>query len=88
MRAGAWALVSEKTREPMVEGAEVTTFRGEVFTLNGGRPPQHEGSTGRVWVQVGEAEVEYFPSVIGAKWVEISALEEMSSTEGEEVRHG
>ena len=46
------------------------TNRLESFELVGGRPPQHPGSTGRVWVREanGGLNREFFPSVIGLKW--------------------
>jgi len=72
----SWKLVSEKTGAEIVEGAECETFRGERCVLKGGRPPHKPGSTGRVYVAMegeeGEPgfESEYFPGVIGAKWIE------------------
>ena len=46
------------------------TNRLESFELVGGRPPQHPGSTGRVWVKVAKdaVTIEFCPSVIGLKW--------------------
>lgn len=40
-------------------------FRGVVNVVEGGCPPQHPASTGRVWTDAGD----YFPSVYGMKWV-------------------
>ena len=46
------------------------TNRLESYELTGGRPPQHPGSTGRVWVKESKEapQIEFFPSVIGLKW--------------------
>ena len=53
-------------------GDVVKTFRGEEYILEGGTPPHHEASTGRVWVRSPSKVTveEYFPSVINAKWSE------------------
>lgn len=47
-------------------------FRGDKHLLIGGRPPQHDGSTGRVWVKIAQDApmIEFFPSVMGMKWVQ------------------
>lgn len=62
-------LVNATTREPLEAGQLVADFRGSVWTLTGGRAPQHAGSTGRVWLADGTRAGEFFPSVIGAEWV-------------------
>lgn len=62
-----WTLVDQQTGSPLEKDQAVTTFRGETATLNGGRPPLCEASTGRVWIGSGWAE--FYPGVIGAKWV-------------------
>ena len=59
-----WQLV-DTNNTPVSIGATITSFRGETATLKGGKPPHHEGSTGRVWVDGGE----YFPGVFNLKWV-------------------
>ena len=59
-----WQLVDDKNN-PVSVGATLTSFRGDSATLTGGRPPQHAGSTGRVWTTAGE----YFPNVYGLKWI-------------------
>ena len=63
-------LINSTTKKEIKEGDRVTTFRGEKGTLTGNRPPQHEGSTGKVYVKFGAegSEREYYPSVIGAEW--------------------
>jgi len=51
-------------------GEQLKSFRGEVMTITGGRPPLHQGSTGRVWTEDGR---EYFPGVFDLKWVRTGA---------------
>ncbi len=64
-------LVSMTTGEPIHIGDKVRTFRGEEAIVLGAVPPLHENSTGRVHVEIGKHDMEYYPSVIDAKWVEI-----------------
>ena len=47
-------------------------FRGELHILIGGQPPKHDASTGRVWVKAAQDAPmrEYFPGVMGMKWVQ------------------
>ena len=66
MEKYGWTLVSKKTGEPVPEGTLVETFRGEYAAVNGGMPPRHDASTGRVYTDLGE----HFPSVYGLEWVE------------------
>ena len=41
----------------------------ELYELTGGRQPQQEGSTGRVWVKDQHGiNHEFFPGVIGLRW--------------------
>lgn len=65
-------LVYSSTGEPVRVGDIVKTFRSDVVQVEGIREPQHEGSTGRVWVRslYNSTKREYFPGVIDAKWVE------------------
>ena len=58
-------LVMKETQEPAVVGEVYPDFRGDSHTLEGGREPLHENSTGRVFTDKGE----FFPSVIGMEWV-------------------
>ena len=53
-------------------GDEATTFRGEIVTVQGISQPTSPGSTGRVAVGAADQRwtMEYFPSVIGAEWVD------------------
>ena len=59
------SLICETTDQPITAGA---LMRGHL--IEGGRAPHKPGSTGRVWVKGGG---EYFPSVVGAKWVRAEA---------------
>jgi hypothetical protein len=61
-----WTLVREDSHLPVEPGDTVFNFRGEAAVVTGGRPPQHQASTGRVWVDGG---AEYFPSVFGLVWI-------------------
>ncbi len=61
---------------PVEIGAKIVSFRGEVYWLQGGRPPRHSGSSGYVWVVKRKkdlkndlASAEYYPSVFDLKWV-------------------
>lgn len=74
-----WLLVNEKTGEPLNVGDKLTTFRGEECILTDATPPKHAASTGRVYVKDNPNQPypgEYFPSVVGAKWVQQPASTE------------
>lgn len=65
-------LIDKMTGKEAVVGNVYKSFRGEEYILKGGRPPLHDGSTGRVWVVSNNEEKftsEYFPSVFGMEWV-------------------
>ena len=66
-----WKLVRENGTElPPKIGDHVETFRGEPVEFCGATPPHKEGSSGRVCVKHSDGQrVEYFPSVVGLKWV-------------------
>lgn len=54
-------------------GNEVTTFRGEKARLISATPPHRMGSAGKVLVEFekdNNYRMEYYPSVIGAVFVE------------------
>lgn len=61
-----WALVHERTRQPVSDGEVVLDFRGDPETITGGRPPHKPSSGGFVWTQAGR---ELYPSVFDLKWV-------------------
>jgi hypothetical protein len=56
----------DATGRPVKAGQLIRSFRTEVHTLRGGLAPQKEGSTGRVWTDLGE----YYPSVFDLHWIE------------------
>ncbi len=62
-----WELRTEKG-QPVELPLEVTSFRGGLATIVDAQPPQHPGSTGRVFTHGGG---EYFPSVYGLQWVKV-----------------
>lgn len=64
-----WVLLN-KSGDTVVPGATLETFRGEQVILTGGKPPQHPGSTGRVYVKFADTkcEAEMFPSVVDLTW--------------------
>lgn len=66
-----WKLINETTGVPIEIGSVVTTFRGETAKLIALSPPRRPGSSGRVTVASAEwlGEREFFPGVIGAKFV-------------------
>jgi hypothetical protein len=69
-----WKLINQETRREVKEGDIVRSTRGDAFTYESGRPPQSEGSSGHVYVRpegaAGESsQHQYYPSVIGCKWV-------------------
>lgn len=72
MNKNGWTLVHEKTGEPVKIGETLADFRGDKDTFQGGEPPRHEGSKGRVLVGPSKVESEYYPSVFNLKWVKDS----------------
>jgi hypothetical protein len=79
-------LVYEGTNQPVMIGDVVKTFRDELVVVQSITPPHKPSSTGRVFVKPISEDIvnafgsvlydppcagrEYFPSVIGAVWVE------------------
>ena len=65
-------LINTTTRQPINTGAIVQDFRGQRWVLEGGRPPHKPSSTGFIWVRSVDGRGlsrEFYPSVIGAQWV-------------------
>jgi hypothetical protein len=60
---GLYALVDEKGRT-ISEGQKV-----KKYVVDGGRAPQHAGSSGRIWVVEGGRTREYFPGNVDLKWI-------------------
>ncbi len=69
MVQGNWKLVTE-SGEAAVVGGEYADFRGEINILSGGKPPHKPSSTGKVYIKAGETSQEFYPSVIGLRWIE------------------
>ena len=46
--------------------------KGVEYTITGGRPPLHDGSSGRIWYRRdhsnGSEHGEFFPHVFGLEW--------------------
>lgn len=66
-----WVLVDKDYK--LVDKGLKLTSRGEDFVLTGGRPPQHEASSGRVYVKPWGcteplSEREFFPHVFDLTW--------------------
>lgn len=74
IRQPGWHLVYKHDGSPVCVNDRVnTTSRDHVVTVKGGRPPQHVGSSGRVYVTDGssEREREYFPHCFDLEWVQV-----------------
>jgi hypothetical protein len=66
-------LVYEATNKPVQIGDDAETFRGEPVVVLGIVKPHKPSSTGRVYVKPADNSgcgQEFFPSVIGAKWID------------------
>jgi hypothetical protein len=65
-------LIYTNTGAPAMLGDIVETFRGERAILLGIQQPHKPASTGRVYIQLDDSRAsrEFFPSVIGAEWIE------------------
>ncbi len=63
-------LIDEKTGKELNIGDKVKTFRGEEAELQGWCEPLKPTSTGRIYIKLKEGVREFFPSVIGACFVE------------------
>lgn len=65
--AGKEFTLVNKQGEEVDEGAAITSFRGEVSTVDGGSAPHKVGISGRVYTRGGE----FYPSVFDLKWEEV-----------------
>jgi hypothetical protein len=67
-------LINSETGNEVKVGDAVTTFRDEDGTVTDVEEPRKPSSTGRVYVKFtypnASLTKEFFPSVIGAEWVE------------------
>lgn len=71
-------LVFTGSHLPIHYGEVASTFlNGKTVTVIGGEPPKHAASTGRVVLRESgnQAPHEYYPAVIGAKWVSEETLD-------------
>lgn len=70
-----WRLLDAETGAELKEGDERVTFRGEKVRITSLQPPHKPDSTGKVNVQfVGEETTGvYYPSVIGARFEEVTS---------------
>jgi len=67
-------LILDSTGEEIKENQEVTTFRDLKAIVTGWQEPHHNGSTGRVYLDVTDEEGAvysgaYFPAVCGARFI-------------------
>lgn len=67
------AIIGSKPTTPVAVGAIRKSFRGEMFEITGGKPPQHEGSTGHVYARrVGapsdEGARQFYAGVLDLEW--------------------
>jgi hypothetical protein len=61
-------LVHKDSRKPVVEGDELTDFRGDKAVFDHSEEPRHAGSTGRAYVR-GEGYIQgFYPSVFNLEW--------------------
>jgi hypothetical protein len=58
-------------RRRLMIGDALSARDGDVWTVQGGRAPTHEGSSGRIYVTKAGIETEFFPHVFSAKWVRV-----------------
>ena len=58
-----------QTGETAELGKTYADFRGDLWVLEGGRPPHKPSSSGHVWVRDTEGSSrEFYPFVIGMAW--------------------
>jgi hypothetical protein len=71
LRGVVYVLVREGTSVALNIGERVETFRGEKFYLRRVEAPQHQASTGRVFISRSKtgSEERYYPGVIDAEWM-------------------
>lgn len=69
--SGNWVLIHEKSGTIVCVGETIKSRNGNA-RITGGRPPQHAGSSGRVWIGKKKSFItnEYFPHVFDLKWIQ------------------
>lgn len=68
---GQWKLVCQKTGAPASVGTPVSYNQEPGWYISGGKSPQHNGSTGRVYLAndvTGLSRI-FFPSVVDHHWI-------------------
>lgn len=60
---GRTYILRDQDGQAVPRGAVVPGFRG-MYRIDGGRAPQHGGSSGRIWTDRGE----FFPDVADLHW--------------------
>jgi hypothetical protein len=69
-------LVWAKSHFPVQTGEVVNLRDGDIATVTGGRAPHTEASSGRIYVRYANGVTsEYFPNVVGAKWMTMSEFD-------------
>lgn len=62
-------LIHSDTKEPVKQGEELVSFRGEKAILKTWQYPHSSASTGRVFVIMnGQESLSYYPSVFNLEW--------------------
>lgn len=69
-----WYLVDEDDN-PIVLGSRFIDDKGDAGSFEGGHPPRHSSSSGRVFVSWGDGfNSEYFPHVFNLTWKHVDDL--------------
>jgi len=65
-------LVNKLTGNEVLVGHKIMLSTGNVVTVTSIQEPRHGGSTGRVYVKypISKNEIGFYPSVVGAHWVD------------------
>ncbi len=65
-----YKLIRLKDHQEILSGSMQTTHRGEFCKVTGFKVPEHEGSTGRVYVMFADGSTaSYYPAVIDCRIV-------------------
>ncbi|MCP3924853.1 MAG: hypothetical protein GY714_19925 [Desulfobacterales bacterium] len=64
-----WKLISKETGKEIKLGMEVINFRGRVYKLSGGNPPNESNSSGFIFVEdENKRDWLHYPNNFGLKW--------------------
>lgn len=71
MKTADWTLVDSRTGREANEGDKLTTSTGATVFLCSAMPPEHSGSTGRIYVREPSNAHQrgFFPSVCNLLWI-------------------